>query len=169
MLHSPIFRFHVGLLDKHWLTEKARGTPEKDWPSSAVPKWIAADRHAGAAGTTEGFEAAASETGVVGGWKTFVGSIQTVQTVLLELKGKEPTVLDRRVLYANGSKRLGQAASILSDGMPPGIALALAKSVLASVSSQARAYNGVRGGGATFVPNPGGVRLPARSSSLRNR
>ncbi|CAM9763170.1 unnamed protein product [Ascophyllum nodosum] len=169
MLHSPRFRFHVGLLHEHWLTEKARGTPEKDWPSSAAPKWIVADRHAGAAGTMEGFEAAASETGVGGGWKAFVGSSQTIRTVLLELKEKGPTVQDRRVLYADVSKRLGQATSILSDCMPPAIALALAESILASASSQAQAYNGARGGEATFVPSPGGVRLPARSNNLRKR
>ena len=81
-----------------------------------------ADRRAGAAGTTEGFEAAASETGVGGGWKAFVRSSQTVQTILLELKEKGPAVQDRRVLYADVSKRPGQAASILSDSMPPAIA-----------------------------------------------
>ena len=56
MLHNPKFRFHVGLLFEHWLTEKVRGTPEKDGPSSAAPKWIVADRHAGAARTTEVLE-----------------------------------------------------------------------------------------------------------------
>ena len=80
-----------------------------------------------AAGTTEGFEAAASETGVGMGWKAFVGSSQTVQTVLLELKEKGSTVQDRRVLYADVSKRLGQAGSILSGSMPPSPALALAR------------------------------------------
>ena len=28
------FRFHVVLLHQHWLAEKARGTPEGDWPSA---------------------------------------------------------------------------------------------------------------------------------------
>ena len=72
-------------------------------------------------------------------------------------------------MYADVSKRLGQAACILSVGMPPGISLALAESVLASVSSRAQAFNGVREGEAAFVPKSGGVRLPARSSSLRKR
>ena len=58
-----IFRSHVGLLHKHWLAEKAKGTPEKEWSSKAAPKWIVADRHARAAGTTEDYEEAAFETG----------------------------------------------------------------------------------------------------------
>ena len=70
----------------------------------------------------------------------------TVQAVLLELKEKGPTVQDRQVLYADVSKWLGQAASILSDSTPPSVALALAESFLASVSSQAQTYNGMRGG-----------------------
>lgn len=38
MLHSPRFRFHIGLLHEHWLTETARGTPQKDWPDAAAPR-----------------------------------------------------------------------------------------------------------------------------------
>ncbi|CAM9522472.1 unnamed protein product [Pylaiella littoralis] len=30
MLHSPDFRFHVGLLHEHRLTETARGTPQQE-------------------------------------------------------------------------------------------------------------------------------------------
>ena len=116
----------------------------------------------------EDFEGAASETGGVG-WKAFAGSSQTVRTVLLELKKKGPTVQDRQILYAGVSKILGQAANILSDSMPPTMALALAESFLASVSSQAQAHNGVGAGVATFIPNPGSVRQPARSSGLRKR
>lgn len=60
MIHSRRFRFHVGLLHEHWLAEKARGTPEGDWPSAATPKWIAADRHGGAAAGTDGFQGTAA-------------------------------------------------------------------------------------------------------------
>ena len=75
-----------------------------------------------------------------------MGSSQTVQTVLLELKEKGLTVQDRRVSYADVSKRLRQAASISSDCKPPAIALALVESIIVSISSQAQAYKGVRGG-----------------------
>ncbi|CAB1105779.1 unnamed protein product [Ectocarpus sp. CCAP 1310/34] len=59
MMHSPRFRFHVGLLHEHWLTEKARGTPQQDWPDVARPRWVVSNRHAarevdGAAGEGEG-------------------------------------------------------------------------------------------------------------------
>ncbi|CAB1120055.1 unnamed protein product [Ectocarpus sp. CCAP 1310/34] len=60
MMHSPRFtfqiglpfRFHVGLLHEHWLTEKARGTPQQDWPDVARPRWVVSNRHA--AGEVDG-------------------------------------------------------------------------------------------------------------------
>ena len=154
MLHSPRFRFHVGLLHEHVLTkESERHTRE----GLAVLRCAKMDRGGSPRGGsrnngTEGFEEAASEIGVGVGCKAFVGSSQTVQTVLLELKEKGPTVQDTRVLYADISKRLGQAASILFDSMPPAIALALVESILASVNSQAQAYNGVGGGARPSSP-----------------
>ena len=72
-----------------------------------------------------------------------VGSNETVQTVLLEWKGKGPTVQDKQVLYADVSNRLGQAASILYDSIPPAMTLALEESFLASVGCQAQAHNEV--------------------------
>ena len=90
MIHSRRFQFHVGLLHEHWLAEKARGTPEGDWPSAATPKWIAADRHGGAAAGTDGFQGTAASS-VGGGWQAFVGSSQTVPTVLLDLRGPNRT------------------------------------------------------------------------------
>ena len=171
MLHSPKFRFHVGLLHEHWLTETARGTPQQDWPDAAAPRWIVADRHAATAGAMEGFEAAAGDDGSAGGWKAFVGSSQTVQTVLLDLKEKGPTAQDRQVLYADVTKKLGQAASILSDSVSPAVAVALVDQFLATVSAQAGGAAATRTGGrvAPYVANPGTVRLPARTSNKRRR
>ena len=113
MIHSRRFRFHVGLLHKRWLAEKARGTPEGDWPSAATLKWIAADRHGGAAAGTDGFHRTAASI-VGGGWKAFVGSSQTVQTVLLDLREKGPAEQDEQVLYADVSKTLAMTCNILS-------------------------------------------------------
>ena len=73
------------------------------------------------------------------------------------------------MVYADVSKRLGQAASILSDSLPPAVALALTEAFLASVSSQAKAHNGVEGPMATYVANPATVRVPARASNKRKR
>ena len=67
-----------------------------------------------------------------GGWKALVGCSQTVQTVLLDLKQKGHTEQDKQVVYADVSKRLGQAASILPDSLPPAVALALTEAFLAS-------------------------------------
>lgn len=144
MLLHPKFRFHVGLLHEHWLTEKARRTLEEGWPPAATPEWIAADRQGGAAGGTESVQEAASETGVGGGWKAVVGSSQTVQTVLLDLKGKGPSVQDRQILYADVSKTLGLSCSILSDTFPPEVAKVLADNFYAFICRQAQVHTGVR-------------------------
>ena len=127
-----------------------------------------ANRHA-APGTVGGFEWPALDHSAGGGWKALVGSSQTVQTVLLDLKQKGHTEQDKQVVYADVSKRLGQAASILSDSLPPAVALALTEAFLASVSSQAKAHNAVEGPMATYVANPATVRVPARASNKRKR
>lgn len=168
MLRDPRFQFHIGLQHEHWLTEHARGTPEKDWPPAARPRWVVANRHA-APGTVGGFEWPALDHSAGGGWKALVGSSQTVQTVLLDLKQKGHTEQDKQVVYADVSKRLGQAASILSDSFPPAVALALTEAFLAEVSSQAKAHNAVEGPMATYVANPATVRVPARASNKRKR
>ena len=103
------FRFHVGLLHQHWLTEKARGSPEGGWPSAATPRWIVGDQHGGAAGGTEG-AGVASPNGVGGEWKAFVGSSETVQNVLVLLEGEGPnptgqTIVRRRLKDARTSKQ----------------------------------------------------------------
>ena len=170
MIHSRRFRFHVGLLHEHWLAEKARGTPEGDWPSAATPKWIAADRHGGAAAGTDGFQGTAAAC-VGGGWKAFVGSSQTVQTVLLDLREKGPTEQDKQVLYADVSKTLALTCSILSDSFSPEAAKALVNNFYASVRTQAQAQTGIGGVGelTAFVGNPNTVRLPPRAGNSRKR
>lgn len=107
---NATFRFHVGLLHQHWLTEKARGTSEGDWPSAATPRWIAADQHGGAAGGTEDARAA-SLNGVGGEWRAFVRTSETLQNALLGLKEKGPTLqhkqsfVRRRLKDARTSKQ----------------------------------------------------------------
>ena len=170
MIHSRRFRFHVGLLHEHWLAEKARGTPEDEWPPAATPKRIAADHHGGAAAGTDGFQGTAASS-VGGGWKAFVGSSQTVQTVLLDLRQKGPTEQDKQVLYADVSKTLALTCSILSDSFSPDAAKALVNDFYASACTQAQAQTGVGGvGGLTaFVGNPDTVRLPPRAGNSRKR
>lgn len=80
MHQSDSFRFQVGLLNEHWLTETARGTPHSEWPQAAV-KWVVADRFRPAVGAvTEVFQKAPSlsvsalGSGSTGdeSWKAFV-------------------------------------------------------------------------------------------------
>ncbi|CAB1116228.1 unnamed protein product [Ectocarpus sp. CCAP 1310/34] len=105
-----------------------------------------------------------------GRWKSFVGSSQTVQTVLLDLKEKGPTDQDRQVLYADVTKKLGQAASILSDRFSPTVAVALVDQFMTMVNMQAGRVRTTTTGGrgaALFMANPGTLRLPARTSNER--
>ena len=96
-----------------------------------------------------------------------MGSSQTVQTVLLDLREKGPTEQDKQVLYADVSKTLALTCSILSDSFSPEAAKALVNNFYASVRTQAQAQTGIGGvGGLTaFVGNPNTVRLPPRAGN----
>ncbi|CAM9731196.1 unnamed protein product, partial [Laminaria digitata] len=129
MHQSDSFRFQVGLLNEHWLTETARGTPHSEWPQAAV-KWVVADRFRPAVGAvTEVFQEAPSLSvsalgwGSTGdeSWKAFVltGNFggQTIRRVVLELKEKGPTLQDRNVLYADVCEVLTEETEILVDSV----------------------------------------------------
>lgn len=168
MLQNKNFGFQIGLLNEHWLSEKARGTPQSDWPECAVVKWIVADRYGGAKGATEVFQGSASgSTGDIS-WKAFTKgySRQTLQTVLLDLTEKGPTVQDRQVLHADVSKKLDEAGSIISGSMPPAQARALAESFLQTARKLVQEQQGC---GSVFVGLPDTVCLPAKSSNKRKR
>ena len=44
---SPKFKFHVGILNRHWLTENGLRELEA-WPPECKPQWTVARNHAGA-------------------------------------------------------------------------------------------------------------------------
>ncbi|CAB1118006.1 unnamed protein product [Ectocarpus sp. CCAP 1310/34] len=82
--------------------------------------------------------------------------------VLLNLKEKGPTEQD------DVTKKLGQAASILSDRFSPTVAVALVDQFLTMVNMQAGGVGTTTTGGrgaALFMANPGTLRLPARTSN----
>ena len=41
------FRFHIGILNQHWLVEQGR-RPMTGWPATVAPKWAKARNHAAA-------------------------------------------------------------------------------------------------------------------------
>ena len=45
MCLSCKFRFHIGILNQHWLVEQGR-RPMTDWPATVAPKWAIARNHA---------------------------------------------------------------------------------------------------------------------------
>ena len=100
-----------------------------------------------------------------------MGSSQTVQTVLLDLREKGPTEQDKKVLYAEVSKALALTCSILSDSFSPEAAKALANNFYACVRTQAQAQTGVGGAGGltALVGNPNIVRFAPRASNSRKR
>ena len=38
------FRFHIRILNQHWLVEQGQ-TPMTDWPAKVAPKWAIARNH----------------------------------------------------------------------------------------------------------------------------
>ena len=147
-----------------------------DWPPAVVGKWVAADRHARPDGARDGFEEAAPDEGAAsestrdGKWKAFTGSSQTLQTVhFLELREKGPTLRDQQVLYADGSMRLNEASSILSESRAPAEATGMTDMFLQKVRILGDVWGEEWFFCVGFIGLPPTVRMPARSSNARKR
>lgn len=162
MLLTPRFKFHLGLLNKHWLAERGR-TPVAVWPQDAVPKWTVASRHAENVpdGASSDSELAVSSGG---DWPADNASM-TIQSALVEMEQGGPSVQDRRVLYADLVKRTSAVISFAVDSVDPG----LARTITDSWEQQMRDAATVGSGRRPVLSNPDTVRLPARSSNKRHK
>lgn len=162
MLKFASFKFHVGLVNEHWLTERAR-VPTEHWPPSAVPKWVAADRFGGG-GITQVEVSGGVPSG--GCWMSFseATGLQSLQSTLDTLKDKGPTVQDRKMAYADVYKTLTLAASVLADSLPPDKARMVANSTLQQARTMVEGQGAI---GILPIPSPDTVRLPARTNNKR--
>ena len=93
------FRFHIGILHKHWISEQGC-KPMDDWPIASRPRWSGAlnrkrsDAEGG--GVVAGVPTPPSE----GRWKA-IAEGGTIQSTLVPMKENGPTAQDRCKLYVD--------------------------------------------------------------------
>ena len=98
------FRFHIGILNQHWLVEQGR-RPMTDWPATVAPKWVIARNYAA---TVEGNiirEAPVVPTGGQAGRWQAITDTTTIGSSIVDLKVKGAMPQDRRFLHVDCIKR----------------------------------------------------------------
>ena len=98
------FRFHIGILDQHWLVEQGR-RPMTGWPATVAPKWAIARNHATTVEDDVIREAPVVPTGDQAGRWQAITDTTTIESSLVDLKEKGATPQDRRFLYVDCIKR----------------------------------------------------------------
>lgn len=170
---SPKYRFHVGILNEHWLAERGR-KPANEWPDASKPRWAVALNH-GALNANEvpqsgpgegpGKGPGESEGGVV--WDA---GNETIQSSLLQLKETGPTPQDKTVLYVDCVKEAQDVIGIGVDVLPPETLRALVQQFRQGVTTAAQvAAAQASSGREVLVGNPHVVRLPSRSRDTGKR
>ena len=159
------FRFHIGILNQHWLVEQGR-RPMTDWPATVATKWAIARNHAATVEEDAIREAPVVPTGrQAGRWQT-VTDTTTIESSLVDLKEKGATPQDRRFLYVDCIKRTTAALGVGVETVESDHLLNhLVTSFVAQVGRTASV--GSRAGIA--VGNPDVVWLPASSRSTGRR
>ena len=156
------FRFHIGVLNQHWLVEQGR-RPMTDWPATVAPKWAIARNHTATVEEDVIREAPIVPTGGQAGRWQAITDTTTIESSLVDLKEKGATPQDRRFLYVVCRKRTTAALGVGVETIEPDHHLLnhLVTSFVAQVERAASV--GSRAGIA--VGNPDVVRLPASSRS----
>ena len=90
------FRFHIGMLNQHWLVEQVR-RPMTDWPATVAPKWAIARNHAATVEENVIREAPVVPTGGQAGRWQAITDTTTMESSLVDLKEKGTTPQDRRL------------------------------------------------------------------------
>ena len=160
------FRFHIGILNQHWLVEQGR-RPITDWPATVAPKWAIARNHAATVEESVIREAPVVPTGGQAGRWQAITDTTTIESSLDYLKKKGATPQDRRFLYVDCTKRTTAALGVGVETIEPDHHLLnhLVTSFVAQVERAASV--GSRAGIA--IGNPGVVRLPAGRRSTGRR
>ena len=142
------FRFHIGILNQHWLVEQGR-RPMTDWPATVAPKWAIASNHAATVEEDTMREAPVVPTGgQAGRWQ----AIATPQ--------------DRRFLYVDCIKRTTAALGVGVETIEPDHLL---NHLVTSFVAQVERAVSVGSGAGIAIENPDVVRLPASSRSTGRR
>ena len=112
------FRFHIGILNQHWLVEQG-WRPMTDWRVTVAPKWAIARNHAATVEEDTIREATVVPTGGQGSrWQT-VTDTATIESSLVDLKEKGATPQDRRLFYVDCIKRTTAALGVGVETIEP--------------------------------------------------
>ena len=160
------FRFHIGILNQHWLVEQGR-RPITDWLAAVAPKWAIARNHAATMEEDVIKEAPAVPTGGQAGRWQAITDTTTIESSLVDLKEKGATSQDKRFSYVSCIKRTTAALGVGVETIEPDHHLLnhLVTSFVAQVERAASV--GSRAGIA--VGNPDVVRPPASSRNTGRR
>ena len=156
------FRFHIGILNKHWLVKQGL----RPMTATIAPKWGIARNHAATVEEDAIREAPVVPTGNQAGTWQATTDTTTVESSLVDLKEKAATPQDRRVLYVDCIKRTTAALGVEVETIEPDHLLNhLVASLVAQVGRAASVGSRV----GIAVGNPGVVWLPASSRSTGRR
>ena len=159
------FRFHIGILNQHWLIEQGR-RPMTDWPATVAPKWAIARNHAATVEEDAIRKAPVVPTGGQSGRWQAITDTTTIESSLVGLKEKGATPQNRRFLYVNCIKRTTVALGVGVETIKPDHLL---NHLVTSFVAQVERAASVGSGAGIAVGNPDVVWLPASSRSTGRR
>eukprot|EP00904_Undaria_pinnatifida_P010515 jgi/Undpi1/6594/HiC_scaffold_20.g09073.m1 len=162
---TPKFKFHVGIHNRHWLTENGLRELEA-WPPECKPQWMVARNHAGASDENQ---VRAPTVAMVDTWQA-IPAIPENATIECTLQRRDAQTgqssQERRLLYVEMLKRTSAAVSSGVQLVPPDTLRAIVQTFESSLNAAAR----ISSGEGAVVGNPQAVRQPAaRSQGSRQR
>ena len=160
------FKFHIGILNQHWLVEQGR-RPMTDWPATVAPKWAIARNYAATVEEDVIREAPVVPTGGQAGRWQAITDTTTIESSLVDLKEKGATPQDRRFLYVNCIKRTTAVLGVGVEIIEPDHHLL--NHLVTSFVAQVERAASVGSKAEIAVGNPDVVRLPVSSRSTGRR
>lgn len=158
---SPKFKFHVGILNRHWLTEQGLRELEA-WPPDCKPQWMVALIHTDASKDSQ----VRAPTVVVGDTWQAIPENATIETRLQKVAQAGHSSQDRRLLYVEMLKTTTATVSSGVQHVPPDVMRAIVKTFESSMKAAAM----ISSGQGAVLGNPQAVRQPAvRSEGTREK
>ena len=158
---SPKFKFHVGILNRHWLREHILSDLEA-WPPECKPQWMVALFHSGACNDDQ----VRAPTLAVGATWQAIPENATIESRLQKVAQTGQSSQDRRLLYMEMLKKATAAVSSGVQLVPPDTVRAIVQTFESSMHTAAM----VSSGQGAVLGNPLAVRQPAvRSQGARGK
>ena len=155
MRMSPKFKFHVGILNRHWLTEHGLRELEA-WPPECKPQWMVALVHSGASNDDQ----VCAPTVAVGATWQAIPENATIESRLQKVAQTGQSSQDRRLLYVEMLKKATAAVSSGVQLVPPDTTRAFVQAFESSMHTAAT----ISSGQGAILGNPLAVRHPAVKS-----